>query len=298
MVFICIFAVTVSSEAAENKGIYLSPPFIDVEISGSDSEKQLVLEIGNQGIVSETLELSVVDFGSLNESGGVAFLTTDKQPGDRKYALASWISLEKSAVTINPGEKQEVKVTIINKESLMSGGHYGAVLATVKFGGTNNVDTVGLSKSLATLFYVLKTGGERRNLIFKNIEWSSNWFRLPYQIKLRFENNGNVHVVPRGKIEITNPRGELVTKGIINEGSGKIMPESFRIFPVTIKPTRGWMWPGKYTIRVDYRYDGKDNFLTYQNNYIYIGREGIILVIVGFVFIGFLLLIKRRKYRQ
>ena len=295
-VFVIIFLVSIDSVTAidSNKGLYVSPPFTDMEIGSGDIQKYFDLELKNNGAGTLMVNLSVVDFGTLDESGGVAFLTTSKEPGDRKYALASWVSLEKDWVIIEPGKTEKVKITILNKQSLSAGGHYGAVVATIKTESKVSKDYVGLNQSLASLIYIQKTGGEKKSLVINKIDFESNFLRFPNLIKLRFENNGNVHLVPRGKIEVKNRWGEIVVKATINEASAVIMPESFRVFITKPGQISRWVWPGLYTIETSFRYDGKTNFAVLKTDYYYFGREGVILYTIGFLAIGFGLYWKRR----
>jgi hypothetical protein len=278
--------------AADNGGIYLSPPFEEIEINNEKSEVEFELEIGNNSQTSQVFDLSVVDFGSLDESGGVAFLTTNTDNSQKKYALASWIVLEKSEVIVAFGEKEKVKVTILNKESLSPGGHYGAVLVTYRNEERPEGDKVGINQSMASLIYVQKSGGETKNLILRNVNWKDPLFRVIKKVELRFENNGNVHLVPRGKIEISY-LGKLVAKGIINEGSAIILPESFRRLEVEIDWFSKWKWPGIYSVEIDYRFDGNETFKKDKNSFFYVGIEGIILVMLS----GFLVVYFWRKYR-
>jgi hypothetical protein len=187
---------------------------------------------------------------------------------------------------------------VINKDSLAPGGHYGAVLATVRSDEKVNQPMVGVNQSLATLIYVLKNGGEKADLEFKSLEYNKNVFYFPKMVNLRFGNNGNVHVVPRGKMEITNSKGEIIAKGIVNADSGKILPESFRVLQTSIKRIKVWNWPGVYNLKLDYRYDGVDNFSEVKTKLVYVGFEGAIIV-VGLAGITALVtvLILRRKRR-
>lgn len=276
----------------ENKSTYISPPFADIEISNKE-DKVIELEIGNNGETDLVFELSVVDFGSLDESGGVAFLTTNQDKGERKYALASWISLEKSEVVVAAKSKEKIKITILNKESLLPGGHYGAVLATLRNEEKSDGDKVGLNQSMATLLYVQKSGDEKRNLVLRNIIWQNPTLKFIDLIDLRFENNGNTHLVPRGKVEIKNIFNKAVAEGIINEGSVKILPETFRKMMTQVNYFKKWKWPGKYLIEIDYRYDGKEAFSKYNNSFLYVGVEGIILLLFGLI-LG-LLTVQRKK---
>lgn len=279
--------------AAENDGIHLSPPFEEIVINNEKSEVEFELEIGNDSQTSQLFELSVVDFGSLDETGGVAFLTTNTDKSEKKYALASWIVFEKSEVIVASGGKEKVKVTILNKESLSPGGHYGAVLVTYRNEERWEGDKVGINHSMASLIYVQKSGGETKNLILRNVNWKNPLFEVVKKIELRFENNGNVHLIPRGKVEI-NYLGKLVGKGIINERSAIILPESFRKLEVEMDWFSKWKWPGIYSVEIDYRFDGNEKFIKDQSSFFYVGIEGIILVILS----GFLVVYFWRKYRR
>lgn len=291
-----LFFLNPTKTVAVNNGIVISPPFVDVEIKTNDSHQEFNLTLTNNSQIEQTLNFSLVDFGSLDESGGVAFLTADNRPGDRKYALASWLSLEKDWVIIGPHKSQQIKITILNKESLSSGGHYGAVLATLKndLGGQ---EEVGLNQALATLIYVQKTGGEKKSLLLKNVEFNQNIFNLPKLFKLKFENNGNVHLTPRGIVEIKNYQGKIIAKGIVNQNSGIIIPESFRIFETKISKTPKFLWPGKYSAKISYRFDGKTDFISYEKNFWYIGYEGILVILFISLSISVLILYILRKYR-
>ena len=287
--------------AAENTGIYLSPPYTDISVDVSRMENFFYLTVGNNSSVEESFNISVVDFGSLDETGGVAFLTVDPDKSERKYALASWISLEKDVVTIASGKSEKIKVTILNKETLAPGGHYGAVLATLKSEPGNKQDKVGVNQSLASLIYVQKIGGEIQDLKFKRMEFSKNIFNFPKTVKLRFGNNGNVHVVPRGTVEIKNGTGVIVAKGIINGDSGKILPESFRILELSINRVKKWSWPGIYSLEINYRYDGLESVEKVETKIIYVGYEGTVIVfglsVITATVVTLILRQKKRKVR-
>jgi len=100
----------------------ISPSFVEVNIGKSKSAQEVVVEISNNGNVDQTFDLSVVDFGTLDESGGIAFLSPNKKADNQRYSLASWIVLEKNVVIVAPEKKEKIKATIINKDSLVSGG--------------------------------------------------------------------------------------------------------------------------------------------------------------------------------
>ena len=122
-------------------------------------------------------------------------------------------------------------------------------------------------------------------------------FYFPKTVKLRFGNNGNTHVVPRGKVEIKNKQGEIVAQGIINGDSGKVLPESFRVLEVPMRRIKHWNWPGVYSLEVSYRYDGLDSFSTVKMTVVYAGFEGAVEVlgISGATAVVVILIIRRKK---
>ena len=285
--FLLFFGLSIHSLLAISGGYFVNPPFLSIDIK-SGSEKSFYIEVGNNTKSFESFDLSVVDFGSLDESGGVAFLNNSLEVGNRKYALALWISLEKNIVVVAPGQKEKVKVTILNKESLSAGGHYGAILVTLQSGERINTEVVGVKQSLASLVYVQKIGGVNKSLILRGIEYKKNLWKLIDQLSIRLENNGNVHLTPRGKIEINNPLGKIVGKGIINDGSSLILPESYRVFKISMMKFNQWNWPGNYNIKISYRYDGKDDYVVTSLSTFYFGKEGIsICFVILFVIVIF-----------
>ena len=222
---------------AQNKfnGFSISPPFQEIIIDKDNSEKKIEIEVFNKTEKQETFKISAVDFGSLDDSGGLAFLTMNSDNNEKKYSLASWIILEKDSVVLDSNTSFKLKVIISNKESLSPGGHYGAVLVTLDSEKDSNQKNIGVNQAYASLLFVKKVGGEKYELNFKNVDLKNNWFKLPEQVKLRFQNSGNMHVIPRGIVELRDSFGRIVKKGIINQESSIVLPESFRVLNVDLK---------------------------------------------------------------
>ncbi len=243
-------------------GLTVSPAFQEMLLDQAEQEKVFFVSVTNNTHDAVILRLSVYDFGGLDESGGVAFLGASNNL-EKKYSLASWMRPEKDVVTLEPGETQRVRVTIENRESLGPGGHYGAL--TFKTEGDTRADmdnSIAVNQLFSTLVFVKKIGGEVYGLDLRGNELAHNLAHLPGTVRLRFQNTGNVHVVPRGIITISDPLGRVVRKGIVNEESGIILPETLRAYSISLKSVRKSFIPGKYTLSISYRYDGKETFET------------------------------------
>jgi hypothetical protein len=125
--FVSVLGALVPVFCSASGGIVVEPAFQEVTFTNEASVIPFRVTLRNDSAVPVTLRPSVVDFGSLDESGGVAFLGNAEELS-RKYALASWMRPEKDVLSLGPGESEELEVTIENRESLSPGGHYGALL--------------------------------------------------------------------------------------------------------------------------------------------------------------------------
>ena len=111
------------ANAATSTGFVVSPAFEQLQIKSSALQSQYTLQITNHNATDQIFLLRVVDFGTLDESGGVAFLGAPATELEHKYGLASWMSLEKNTVFVPADKSVGVLVSIENRQSLATGGH-------------------------------------------------------------------------------------------------------------------------------------------------------------------------------
>jgi hypothetical protein len=227
--------------------------------------------------------------GSLDETGGLIFsgLPQDYQ---QKYGLTKWVSLAQSKLTIPARKVGKVDFTIKNEASLSPGGHYGAIIVRQVGEQLSSNERIALSPQAASLIFLRKVGGEKYGLSLPRIESNHSIWRLPTKVKLPFKNDGNVHVVPRGVVRIKDSVGREIAKGIINPESALILPERGRSFSVSLDPQAQIIWPGRYTIEVEYRYDGRDK-LSHISQTFYTANLRVFLLLLALglslLFIGY-----------
>jgi hypothetical protein len=106
-----------------------------------------------------------------------------------------------------------------------------------------------------------------------------------------------VHLVPRGTLRLLDPSGHVVSTGVINEASAYVLPETSR--QVAVQPqgkgTTGWL-PGKYTVVVDYRYDGRTAFAHKTYTFTYFNPIGIVAALVGLLLFAYLGIWQLRRH--
>ncbi len=284
------------SVSAAVNGVVISPAIKELNLSVDQAEASFEVTIRNTTDSTADLRLTTVDFGSLDESGGVAFLGRTEQE-TTVYGLREWMVLEKQNAVLEPGQSENIKVTVENKDSLSSGGHYGAVLVSLARpdDASDNLTALPAASSLVLL---RKSGGELLSLDLKSAETKGGLTSLPDSVNLRFQNSGNTHVVPRGVVEIMGPDGTSVARGTINQASAFVLPESFRQMEVDLTYSKKLLWPGRYKAVTLWRYDGRNDFQENVVEFIYLGTvASLIIFITCIVLICIVVFVTIKKHK-
>lgn len=256
---ILIFLFSIKIPFAQAKGISVTPSIIHLDLAIDPAEYTLTYE--NNTNADITLSLSLSDFNELEESYKINFLETNDAK-NYKYSLSSWVTFENNRLQLSPNEKKSIRV-FIDKERITKGGHYASILAELEQSeDEKRVQIKGVLSSL--LFVRASTGKEIEDGKIRSLRPQRDGIEHPDTFILRFENSGNVHVVPYGYIEIFDPLGKKVAKGIFNENSLDALPESIRRYDTKVNPYQKILIPGNYNARV-YLHFGKTNKEIYLN---------------------------------
>lgn len=227
--------------------VTISPAAHEVILETGDVEKTVSFEIANQTPEELTVGLKMADFGSLDETGGIAFL--GDQNDDWQHRLASWLTLDRDQLRLAAGQSASVTVHIHNRDDLTPGGHYAAVLATVQDPGSRlsvQKSSASWQGVMSSQFYVLKRGGERYQIEVLDLFPSGLVWRWPTKVEVRLRAGGNTHVKPHGTIT-TSFGGKTVARGILNQDSALILPGATRVLTADLT-NPGWRWPGRYQL--------------------------------------------------
>lgn len=255
---ITLAAITISmSPALAAGGVTISPPLKEITLGPGLLETTTDVTIQNNTDQSIQAHLQLVDLKALGLYGGSSL---DKAGLTDKYDLANWMSLPGGdTVPVASHQTVKAKVKITNRDDLSPGGHYGAVVVTTSSDNTIKSE-VNISQQVVSLLFIKKLGGEVYGLELGQMTYKGS--DIPQEVTLPFKATGNVHVVPRGYVEVTDPTGKLVAKGIINQDSSLILPGSTRQFVTLMQPVSGADKPGRYKLTAYYRYDGQNDFKT------------------------------------
>lgn len=241
-------------------GVTVAPSMQEVLLFAKEHITTFQVQVSNDSEVEQSFNVSILDFRALDETGGVAFVGLDASKLEKKYSLANWARLEPAQIRLAAGQSQSIKVTIENRDDLRPGGHYGAVI--VRQISRPAGSDVTLEQASASLIFLRKAGGEKESLDFSGLIFDRRFLSLPSKTELRLYNSGSVHLNPRGVIRLLDPKGREVARAALNESSGIILPETYRRYITPMTKTRESWLPGRYTLEVNYRYDGKSEFAT------------------------------------
>lgn len=260
-------------QSVQAAGITIAPSFKDIQINTEDPVEANI-SVTNNSNVELKFMVEVTDFGASDGAGGISLNVGDNY----KYGLKNYVILDTNQLTVAPKARGSVVVTISNIANLSPGGHYGAILFTLKDDSSENIP---VKQTAVSLLFVVKNGGDGAKLSTRNLKFQPSLFKLPAEAEVVIANEGNVHAAPDGEISIKDPRSREIFAGQINSTNGKILPETARKFVLGIKTGRLSM-PGRYTLQATI--DGKtttQQFFMFPKTSLIIG--GLVLVITTIV---------------
>ena len=263
-------------------GITLAPFLQAVSVASFEPTKNFTIQVTNHTNSIRNFTVGVTDFGAQNEFGGVAFLGLTESSYVAKHGLVKWLTVDQPTFSLAPNVSTTLTLTIRNDEGLMPGGHYGAVLVNETTGsGQSEANRITANPTVSSLIFVTKLGGEKYDLRLNKFTHDVSWLHVPVVAHLRFQNPGNVAVVPRGTVQLLGPHDRLIGQGAINEDSRFILPDAYAQLTVPIKPVAAapW-WPAHYTLRINYRYDGLAQTATHSEKFYFINPLHVLVSVV------------------
>lgn len=204
------------------------------ELSGIGTEKDFVIGPAKEEIwlnpgESATINLNITnrlgsemgfkvgveDFiGSKDPSQVIVFLGEEKGP----YSLKDYLKPEITEFTLLQGQRMVLPVEISIPKDAEPGGRYGAIMVSTFSPAAGPEAEAGEVKGgvqfvsrLASLFLVRIKGEVKEDGFLKSLEADKSYYQKgPISFSLLYENNGSVHLVPYGIIEIKNLLGRKV----------------------------------------------------------------------------------------
>lgn len=227
----------------------VSPTIFDMSASPSQ-EWPSTIRVINSNPYEIKVYANVVNFAPQGEGGQGKFLPviSEQAQGD---TVAEWIHINEEELVIPAEKTVEIPFTIKVPDNASPGGHFAAILVGTKQPkNANEVTQVQTSQVVTTLVFLRVAGDINESGSIRSFRTTKGILESPEAtFELRFENKGNVHILPQGEIKILNMWGE--ERGIIpiNRDTlfGNVLPNSVRKYDFTWKGEWSLADIGRYT---------------------------------------------------
>ena len=272
------------------KGITVSPAIIQISLSRNQTAATFAGQVTNNTKSAVVLGISAEDFTSLNQTGGISFLTGKAGSGN-PHGLAGSLVIGNPQVALGPGQSQMIPITVQSADKLATGGHYAALTYQLKSVTNPKGNSVAVDQTVSSLIFLTTYGQGTQTTDLTTPVVGSFATALPQNLNIVFGNAGNTQTTPRGLVQILDPAGNVVSQATINVDSGLILPQSERLFNLALT-TQGrprHPRPGLYTLRVMYRHDGQPTYAVYEQRFLFINLPLLVGIIGVLVLVAVLL---------
>lgn len=277
--------ITFKLRAQQNgSGLRVTPVSFELAIDKGLTSSG-VIHLDNLTNKTVDIAVSLKNFTAQGEQGEVSLSNEDS-----KYALARWISVFPTRVTLLPNQRRDFSYSIKVPAGAEPGGHFGTILfSTVPPKGLNSTGAV-VSQSVGALFLVRVPGLVNENAIIESFSTDKPFYEFgPVNFNIRVKNNSTVHLKPIGVITIKNDiTGQTYVTGIDGRN---VLPNAIRQIPA--------VWDkkfllGKYTATANLNYGSKNLPIAYSTEFIgFPVRIGLAV----FAFLAFVFIFRKRFWK-
>ena len=226
-----LFLLPAFSVFAQNgTGVGLRPATIE-ETADPGEIQQHAIGVTNLSGVRQTYYLFTRDIVGVEGQGVPIF--ADENQEKTGFELTQWLTLGATEVTLEPGEEQEVNVTIAIPENATPGSHFGGVFVSLQPPRMRSTGAA-VGYEVANIISIRVAGDAVESAQIRSFATDNFIYGKPkVDFVARVENKGNVLVRPIGPVEVHNMFGKRVALLTMNESKGGVFPLSERTFQIT-----------------------------------------------------------------
>jgi len=185
------------------------------------------------------IQIEIEDIAPRGEIGHVVVEPAETET----YSLASWVKVEPEEFTLKPRAQRFVTFTISVPENAEPGGHYGTILASTRSVAGPGMTGTTIAQRIGALVLLSVAGETKEELLVKDFSAPRYSEYGPIPFTIRFENQGTIHVKPRGFVTITDWFGNKVAD--VEFPQRNVLPNAVR--RIETSWNKKWLWGGKYT---------------------------------------------------
>ncbi len=243
-------AVLPTVDSAEATVLTITPSIFEGVVAPGKTTSQ-VFELKNGSNFPLPIKSYIRTFEASDEEGGVAI---SDQIDLNRLSPASWTQIVEPDFVLQPQSSRQVKVNFSPPVDLPPGGYYAIFFAEPLIPESFlSQSSLQIGGRLGSLMFLIGPGdtiekGSIASFGLPKYIWRSG----STEANVRFQNTGNVHLRPSGKIIVTN---------IITKTKKEFEVKEFTALPGKIRQQKVSLanvkWPGKYKAELQINY-GRD----------------------------------------
>ena len=256
-----IFSISFFEIYAQNNddnkiSLAVTPPLFQVSIEPGGRWVSSV-KVVNGGKREIEIYATPVNFEARGEDGSARFIPM-VEGGTGGVISAEWINISRGPYKVPAEGGVDIPFTVSVPDDATPGGHYSALLVGIEPADEQTQESVVRVSSLVSVLFLLRVEGDVvESGHIREFGTDSRWYDKPEaRFVVTFENTGNVHLQPRGVIEIYNMWGNQ--RGVIPVNTrgqfGNVLPNSSRSFAFRWEGDGSLFEAGKYTANVTLAY--------------------------------------------
>jgi hypothetical protein len=295
-------SVAADTSSQQQSGVTVTPILEQLDLNKNKTSASFVSTVTNNTAVLVTVNLSIRNFSSLNQNGGLNF---SSQPMYfQSHGLAKNLLPAHNQLVLGPGQSVQDKINIISANKLSPGGHYAAILYKINAPNQTSLNSVSVNEAIASLVFVSTGGSGYQSLSLSRPSIASTTTSYPSDLDLVFKNNGNVQSVLRGYVQVYNSKNILLSQAQMDTSSNLILPGSERLFMVQLTSLKNHnFFPSHYHLKIYYGFDGQKNLTSFSKSFYVFSWVFVLTVLIGiliiigliYVFVKFLQLMAKRR---
>lgn len=230
-----VFALGLFVSMVPASAAIISPPLLDLDLAaGGTYEGEFSIFFTRED--PDTLYLSVHKITVADETGQQQIVASEPF----ENTLSNWTTLSTYEISkpanityLNGDNEVKVTYTIDIPFDGPNGGHYAVILVSDRASTTPTGESQIAIGGDVTLQILLNLGDDAfYNTALEHFRVKNNqifFTGAPVEFESLFANNGNVHVIPRGNIEIFQGNNKIGNISL-NPGQRRILPEKSRLY--------------------------------------------------------------------
>lgn len=284
IILLFISGFRVYADSPPKAGITVAPAVVNLNVTQVDNNP--VSWVGVRNNYSVPVKF-IAELKGVDQAQGT--LTPNK---NLPVELADNLIVSPNSFTLEPGKSINIQITMRNGKKASPGGSYAALVLRSNESNTG----IGVKSAVSVAIFIINENGIRADLGIESLKINRFLWGMPRSAVVDFKNNGNVLVVPRGSIVVSDSLEKTAyTKAVVNERSLPVLPGNFLKLNANFIKNSQFLFPGFKKVIVVYRFDGSDKQQAYMQKFLYIPQWLIFLTMSIPIVIIYLIYKKKIK---